>query len=135
MEKLEVGLCELIQENSIYQRIPKDALTYRYFMILSSLISPVYSEKRIYICLLTDLPLEKEIELGQRISTFFRGKFNLVVAYARTSNAILYADIILTNVIYQSLNSKNAQMVLLVEPYFSEKVIFQIEKIIKKVVK
>ncbi|MGX7202158.1 hypothetical protein BCR22_03175 [Enterococcus plantarum] len=135
MEKLEVGLCELIQENSIYQRIPKDALTYRYFMILSSLISPVYSEKRIYICLLTDLPLEKEIELGQRISTFFRGKFNLVVAYARTSNAISYADIILTNVIYQSLNSKKAQMVLLVEPYFSEKVIFQIEKIIKKVVK
>ncbi|MBO0472912.1 hypothetical protein IGL98_001479 [Enterococcus sp. DIV0840] len=133
MEKLNVGLCELIKENAIYQRIPIDALCYRYFMILSSLISPVYSEKRIFICLMTDLSLEKETELGQRISNFFRNKFNLVVVYARTSKAISYADIVLTTIVYQALNRKYTQPVLLVEPNFSEEVFFQIEKLLKKV--
>lgn len=133
MAKLEEGLWELLEESSIYQRIPKDALFYRYFMILSSLISPVYNEKRLFICLLTDLPLEKEIELGQRISNFFSNKFNLVVIYARTSKSILYADIILTTVVYQALNQKYTQPLLLIEPNFTEEIFFQLEKALKKV--
>lgn len=133
MRKLAEGICELSEKSSIYQRIPKDTLYYRYFMILSSLISPVYGEKRIFVCLMTDLSLEKETELGERISNFFSNKFNLVVVYARTSKSISYADIILTTVIYQALNQKYTQPVLLIEPNFSEEAILQIEKLLKRV--
>lgn len=133
MGRLDEGVCKLMEESSIYQRIPKDALCYRYFMILSSLISPVYNEKRIFICLMTDLPLEKETELGKRISNFFSNKFNLVVVYARISKAISYADIILTTVVYQALSKVYTQPVLLIEQNFSEEVFFQIEKLLKKV--
>lgn len=130
--KLDEAIDELMCENSNYQIIPKEALRYRYFMILSSLISPVYNEKRIFICLMTDLPLEIETELGRRITQFFMNKFNLVVIYARTSHSISYADIILTTAIYQSLNQKYPQPTLLIESDFSEELLFQIEKLIKK---
>ncbi|WP_086312790.1 hypothetical protein A5821_000341 [Enterococcus sp. 7F3_DIV0205] len=133
MRKLEEGLCELVEECSIYKKIPKDALSYRYFMILSSLISPVYNEKRIFICLMTDLSLEKEIELGKRITDFFSSKFNLMVIFARTSKSILYTDIILTTVVYQALSKKYAQPILLIEHDFSEEIFFKIEKLLKEV--
>ncbi|MGM0217475.1 helix-turn-helix domain-containing protein [Enterococcus sp. AZ126] len=133
MRKLDEGLFELIKKHEIYQRIPNDALWYRYFMILSSLISPVYNEKRLFVCLMTDLPLEKETELGQRITDFFSNTFNLVVIYARTSHSIAYADIVLTTVFYQALNHKYNKHVLIIEPDFSETVFFQIEKLLKKV--
>lgn len=133
MNKLAEGIDDLIKENLSYQKIPMDALFYRYFMVLSSLISPVYNEKRIFVCLMTDLPLETETELGKRITNFFINKFNLVVIYARTSKSISYADIILTTVVYQSLIRKYPQPILLIEPEFSEIVFFQIENLLKKV--
>lgn len=133
IRRLDEGVCELIEERAIYERIPEEAVYYRYFMILSSLISPVYNEKKIFICVMTDLPLEKETELGQRISNFFWNKLNVVVLYARTSKAISYADIVLTTVIYHSLNKKYSQPVLVIEPNFSEEDFFQIEKLLKKV--
>ncbi|EOL43380.1 helix-turn-helix domain-containing protein [Enterococcus caccae] len=131
--KLNEAVDELIKENLYYQSIPKEALNFRYFMILSSLISPVYNEKRIFICLMTDLPLEMEVDIGNRITNFFMNKFNLVVIYARTSNSISYVDIILTTVVYQAINCKYPQPTLLIEPDISEILLFQIESLIKKV--
>lgn len=131
--KLNECLAGLIKENTIYQKIPKEALFYRYFMILSSLITPVYSEKRIFICLMTDLSLEKEKELGKRLTNFFYNRFNLVVIYARTTKSILYADMILTTVVYHALEQKYTQPILLIELDFSEDFFFKIEKLLKKV--
>ncbi|OTN90110.1 hypothetical protein A5819_002609 [Enterococcus sp. 7E2_DIV0204] len=133
--KLSLAVNELMQENDYYQRIPKDTIWYRYFMIVSSLISPVSFEKRIFICLMTDLPLEMETKLGKRITHFFMHKFNLTIIYARTSKSISYADIILTTVVYQSLHRKYPQPTLLIEAGFSEKTLYQVEKLIKKVMK
>ncbi|OJG89954.1 hypothetical protein RV15_GL001520 [Enterococcus silesiacus] len=133
MRKLEKGIGEMIEENRSYQRIPKEALYSRYFIILSSLIPPLYNEKRVLICLMTDLSLEKEKELGKRITNYFEYKFNLMVIYARTSSSISYADIILTTVIYQALEQQHIQHVLLIEPIFSEELFIQIEKLIKEV--
>ncbi len=133
--KLILAINELMQENDYYQRIPKDTIWYRYFMIVSSLISPVSFEKRVFICLMTDLPLEMETKLGKRITHFFMHKFNLTVIYARTSKSISYADIILTTVVYQSLHRKYPQPTLLIEAGFSEKKLYQIENLIKKVTK
>ena len=133
--KLSLAINELMQENDYYQRIPKDTIWYRYFMIVSSLISPVSFEKRVFICLMTDLPLEMETKLGKRITHFFMHKFNLTVIYARTSKSISYADIILTTVVYQSLHRKYPQPTLLIEAGFSEKKLYQIENLIKKVTK
>ncbi|MGX7245689.1 helix-turn-helix domain-containing protein [Enterococcus quebecensis] len=131
--KLDECVSGLSKNSSIYQRIPKDALFYRYFMILSSLISPVYSEKRIFICLMTDLSLEKEIELGKRITSFFYERYNLTVIYARKTKSIMYADVILTTVFYQDLIQKHSQPVLLIGQNFSEKIFFQIENLLKKI--
>lgn len=133
MGKIEEGVDELIEKHISYQRIPKEALYSRYFIILSSLIPPLYNEKRVLICLMTDLSIEKEKELGKRINNFFEYKFNLMVIYARTSSSISYADIILTTVIYQAMEQQHIQHVLLIDPFFSEEVFFQIEKLIKKV--
>ncbi|MGX7262915.1 helix-turn-helix domain-containing protein [Enterococcus crotali] len=133
MRKIEEGIGELTEAHTSYQKIPKEALYSRYFIILSSLISPLYNEKRVLICLMTDLSLEKEKELGKRIINFFEYKFNLMVIYARTSGSISCADIILTTVIYQALEQQHAQRVLFIDPIFSEEVFFKIENLIKKV--
>ncbi|MBO0439679.1 helix-turn-helix domain-containing protein [Candidatus Enterococcus ikei] len=133
MGKLDDCIAVLSKERASYQRIPKDAILYRYFMILSTLISPTYNEKKIFICLMTDFSLEKERELGERIAKFFDKKFNLAVVYARTTKSILYADIIITTVVHQALDQKYTQPVLLIEPNFSDKIFFKIEKILKRI--
>lgn len=131
--KVDEGLCTLVMKNRFYLRIPKDALFYRYFMILSTLISPVYNEKRIFVCLMTDLSIEQENGLGKRIVDFFSSKYNLVVSYARTAQSIAYTDIILTTVVYEALKQKYAQPILLIDGELSEALLFQIEKLLKKV--
>ncbi|WP_086330314.1 helix-turn-helix domain-containing protein [Candidatus Enterococcus mansonii] len=129
--KFEVGVNELVEKNLTHQLIPKEIVFYRFFTIMSSLISPVYNEKKIFICVMTDFTIEKEKELGQRIISFFQNKRNIAVVYARTTASISYADIILTTVFYQMLSQKSAQIVILIEPYFSDDIFFQIENNIK----
>lgn len=131
--KLVKGINELLDEHLCYRGIPKDSLFYRYFMILSSLIPPVYNEKKLVICLMTDFPLEIETDLGKRISTFFHNKFNVSVIYARISNSISYADIILTTVLYQAIERKYTIPVLLIDLGFSDEILFKLEKLLKKV--
>lgn len=131
--KLEEGISELVKESPCYRNIPKESLFHRYFMILSSRIPPVYNEKKIVVCLMTDLPLEIETQLGKRINTFFLNKFNLAVIYARISRNISYSDIILTTVLCQEVEQKYNLPTLLIEPEFSEEGFIKIEKILKKV--
>lgn len=131
--KLEVVLLKLANEHGNLNIIPKANQFYRYFMILASVISPIYYEKKIIICIMTDFSLEKEHELGNRLSHFFYGKFNMTIIYARTSKSIFYANVILTTIIHQRSFKNYKCPIVLLGPNFSETIFFEIEKLIKAI--
>lgn len=129
--KLEAALLEVENENSYLNIIPKPNQFYRYFMILTSVISPIYYERKIVICIMTDFSIEKERELGKRLRHFFYGKFNMTVIYARTSKSIFYANVILTTVIHQRSFKNYKRPIILLDANFSETIFFEIEELIK----
>lgn len=55
------------------------------------------------------------------------------MSYARTAQSIAYTDIILTTVVYEALKQKYVQPILLIDGELSEALLFQIEKLLKKV--
>lgn len=130
--KLNDCLEELANEKTIPLEIPEKNQFYRYFMILTTQISPVYYEKKLVICLMTDFSIEKEQELGRKITQFFCHKVNMTIIFARTSKSIVYADLILTTTIYQATLKKCQQSVILLDSYFSDDFLPEIDKFIKK---
>ncbi|WP_271492025.1 helix-turn-helix domain-containing protein [Enterococcus sp. 5H] len=129
--KLEAVLLEVVNGNSYLNIIPKSNQFYRYFMILTSVISPIYYERKIVICIMTDFSIEKEHELGKRLRHFFYGKFNMTVIYARTSKSIFYANVILTTIIHQRSFKNYERPIVLLDTNFSETIFFEIEELIK----
>lgn len=113
--KLEKCLYELKIERNDYKQISEKSLFYRYFLILSSLISPVLYERKIFICLMTDFPLEKEVALGKRIFRFFANTYNIEVIYARRISSFIYSDIILVTRIDPVFYKEHATKILLIE--------------------
>ncbi|MBO0469408.1 helix-turn-helix domain-containing protein [Enterococcus sp. DIV0242_7C1] len=134
LKRIHTCVDELIVEIPIYKKVKRELLVHRYFTILSTLTSPVYNEKKIVICLMTDFSIEKEYELGKRITAFFQYKYNLVVIYARTSSTIGYATLILTTTYHQNLFHQCERPVMLIDIEFCEKQFFQLEKYLKKVI-
>jgi hypothetical protein len=131
MRKLNEGLYELKKKESFFRRIPEEILIHRYFTLFATLIPPVYFEQRLFICLLTDLSLELEHELGKRITDYFHNKYNIMVIYARKSSSISYSSVILTTVFHNELFQKHKHKVMLIDQHFSEKQFDQLEVYLK----
>lgn len=134
-EKMKRCVVELIKEEMIYERIPVNSLLSRYFDILTATLSPIYHEKKIVISLMTDFSIEEEIDLGEKNIMYFHKKYNIVLTYARKTVSTLYADIILTTVIHQSLAEKYMEKIILLNTKDSKIYLNQIEKKIKQVLK
>jgi hypothetical protein len=130
--KLEKCLYELKIESNGYKQIPEKSLFYRYFLIFTSLISPVSCERKIFICLMTDFPLEKEVDLGKRILQFFAHKYNIEVIYARRISSFLYSDIILVTRIDPVFYKEHAKKILLIEAEELSAIFETLEELLSK---
>lgn len=132
MNKLEKAVINIQQQNTYFSNIEKNILIYRYFQIFTSVICPLKNENKKYICLLTELPPEKEMELKQQLKHFFYNKVNLQVIFGRESKSFLYADVILVSNVSQKIMEETSQPVLLVEDaHLKLEELLEIEKILK----
>lgn len=132
MGKLEKAVADVQRRNEFFATIRKEVLVHRYFHILTTIISPLRNENKKYICLLTELPPEKEIELEQQLKNFFYNKINLQVLFGRNSQAFLYADVIIVSAICQKIIEETSRPILLIEDsQLKLKELLEIEKILK----
>ncbi|MTD38667.1 hypothetical protein GIX45_08495 [Erwinia sp. CPCC 100877] len=130
--KLEKCLYELKAEGNFCETMSEQSAFYRYFLILSSLISPVSYERKVFICLMTDFPLEKEVELGKRIIRFFANSYNIAVIYARRISTFLYSDVILVTRIDPDLYKKYPNKLLLIDEEESNAFLEELEQLLIK---
>lgn len=132
-KKLEECLKKVSLIQPMLKEIPKTHQFRRYFMILTSLISPIAYEKKFIVCIMTDLSIEKEQDIGRQITYFFYEKVNLSIMYARTSKSIIYADVILTTKIHQKLFKKYKRPIIVFDASDFQEIFSKIEKIIEQV--
>lgn len=131
-KKLEECLTILAVVQPMLKEIPQTHQFRRYFMILASLISPIEYEKKFIVCIMTDLSIEKEQEIGRQMMHFFYGKVNLAIMYARTSKTIGYANVILTTKIHQNLFKKYQRPIIVVNAATPQEIFSKVEKIIEQ---
>ncbi|MBP2099918.1 helix-turn-helix domain-containing protein [Enterococcus rivorum] len=132
MNNLEKAVADIQQKNTFFFNLEKNILVHRYFHILTAIISPLSNENKKYICLLTELPPEKEVELEQQLKNFFYNKINLKVVYGRNSQSLLYADVLLVSRRGQKIIEEISQPALLIEDtQLKLEELLEIEKILK----
>lgn len=130
-KKLNMVIGELQEKELFFQQINTVTLQIRYFTILSTLISPIEEETRRLIYLVTDFSFEKEKNLADNLTRYFKDKYNIHVVHGRRASSLKYAEIIVATTINQVLIEQEGCPVLLIDSMTSEELFLKVDKYLK----
>ncbi|MHC5230091.1 helix-turn-helix domain-containing protein [Enterococcus sp. LJL99] len=130
-KKLNTVIAELQKNYLFFRQINLVTMQLRYFTILSTLTTPIQEETRRLIYLVTDFSFEKEKNLADSLTRYFKDKFNVHVVHGRRASSLNYAEIIVATAINKVLIEQEGCPVLLIDSMTLEELFLKIEKYLK----
>lgn len=130
-KKLNMVIDELQGNHLFFHQISTVTMQLRYFTILSTLIAPIQEETRRLIYLVTDFSFEKEKNLADNITRYFKDKYNIHVIHGRRASSLNYAEIIVATAINQVLIEQEGCPILLIDSMTLEELFLKIDNHLK----